>query len=467
MKKCIVLFTFLLLLTAFVWAGGQSEAQGEAAAEEPAAEQMEGPVTIDFWSTQTQSDRMATIQVLIDTFEALNPNISVNLVAVDENEMATQLNTAAAAGTLPGMIECAAENAVAFGTEGLLDPQAITKVIDEIGKSKFYAGTLRLNETAAKGSYYGVPYHGWVQGIWYRADWFEEAGLNPPATWEDIRKAAEYFYQPDKNQYGILVGTKAEAYAEQCFTQIAMANGAELFDADGNLIFDSPEMQEAIEYYAQLAQYTPPGPQTWRARDYYLQGKMAMFFYSTYIMDDLAIEENAENSLTSENFADLEGRSFDPELVQNTRLAPTISKTQDAGYGTIVSFGIPDHGDAAKIAAAQKFIRYLFTPNAYITWLHMAPGGMNPVLKEIATNARFQNDPKGIFKHYGAEKMAEIIQGLDSIETFSIVDGNRMAAASTIYSKQIIPQMIYKITQEGMSVDKAMEWAEAEMKKLM
>jgi len=87
-------------------------------------------------------------------------------------------------------------------------------------------------------------------------------------------------------------------------------------------------------------------------------------------------------------------------------------------------------------------------------------------LKEIAVNERFQNDPKGIFKHYGKEKMAEIIQGLDRIETFSIVDGNRITAASTIYAQQIIPQMIYKITQEGMDIDKAMGWAEDEMKKI-
>jgi len=434
--------------------------------EEPVAE-VTGPVSIDFWTTQTQSDRMATIQVLIDTFQALNPDITINLVAVDENDMATQLNTAASASTLPAMIECAAENAVAFGSEGLLDAAAITELIEDIGKERFYTGTLRLNESADQGLYYGVPYHGWVQGIWYRADWFEEAGLNPPSTWDDILKAARYFNKPAENQYGILVGTKAEAYAEQCFTQISMANGAQLFDAEGNLIFNSPAMKEAIEYYAELAEFTPPGPQTWRARDYYLQGKMAMFFYSTYIMDDLAIEENAMNSLTNENFPELEGKNFDPELVKNTRLAPTITNTQDAGYGTIVSFAIPNHGDPARVDAVQKFMKYLFTPNAYITWLHMAPGGMNPVLKEIATNARFQNDPKGIFQHYGAEKMAEIIQGLDNIETFSIVEGQRMAAASSIYSKQIIPQMIYKITQEGMSVEKAMEWAEMEMEKLM
>jgi multiple sugar transport system substrate-binding protein len=463
MKKLLAVMVILLAALSGVWAGGQEEAQ--PVPEETAVSA--GPVTIDFWTTQTQSDRMATIEVLIDTFEALNPDISINLIAVDENEMATQLNTAAASNTLPAMIESASENAVAFGSEGLLNTGAITRVINNIGKSKFYAGTLRLNESADKGVYYAVPYHGWVQGIWYRADWFEEAGLNPPSTWDDILAAARYFNKPQENQYGILVGTKAEAYAEQCFTQIAMANGAQLFDADGNLIFNSPEMKKAVEFYAELAKYTPPGPQTWRARDYYLQGKMAMFFYSTYIMDDLAIEENAKDSLSGENFEGLEGKNFDPELVRNTRLASTISNTQDAGYGTIVSFSIPNHGDDAKTAAAEKFLRYLFTPNAYITWLHMAPGGMNPVLKDIAVNARFQNDPKGIFKNYGKDKMAEIIQGLDSIETFSIVEGKRMEGASAVYSKQIIPQMLYRITQEGVDIDAAVAWAETEMKKVI
>ncbi|PKL10606.1 MAG: sugar ABC transporter substrate-binding protein, partial [Spirochaetae bacterium HGW-Spirochaetae-8] len=296
--------------------------------------------------------------------------------------------------------------------------------------------------------------------------WFEKAGLNPPTTWDDILKAAKYFYKPELNQYGILVGTLPEAYAEQCFTPIAMSNGAALFDADKNLVFNSPEMKEAVEFYAELAKYNPPGPQTWRARDYYLQGKMAMFFYSTYIMDDLALQEAAMGSLTGDNFKDLAGADFDPDLVGKTRVASIVTNTSSAGYGTVVALGLFDQGDPAKTAAAQKFLEYLYTPNAYITFLHMAPGGMNPMLKEIATNARFQNDPVGIFKRYGTEKMAEIIDGLENIETFSIVGGNRIEAASEITAKQIIPQMLYKITQENVSVSNAMAWAEAKMKKL-
>ncbi len=458
-NRKIVFYLLILLLTGLpLFAGGAQEAAPKTVA---------GPVSFDFWTTETQSDRMATIQVLIDTYTALYPDVSINLVAIDENDLATHVQTSSAAGTLPAMFESPAETAVAFGVEGILDVEAVTGLISKIGINKFYKGPLNILQTSDKSGYYALPYHGWVQGIWYRADWFEEAGLEPPTTWESTLKAAKYFYQPDKNQYGILVGTKAEAYSEQCFTPIAMSNNASLFDKDGNLVFNSPEMKEAVKYYAELAKYNPPGPQTWRARDYYMQGKLAMFYYSTYIMDDLAIAEVAAGSLTSENFEDLKGTGFDPELVDKTRLAPIMSKKSPAGYGTVVALGLFRQDDAAVTEAASKFIQYLYTQNAYITFLHMAPGGMNPMLKEISTNARFQNDPKGIFQHYGTEKMAEIIQGLESIETFSIVEGNRMEAASVITSNQIIPQMIYKITQENVPVDTAMDWAEKEMKKLI
>jgi hypothetical protein len=33
--------------------------------------------TIEFWTTETQSDRMKTIQLLMDTFQALNSDIAV------------------------------------------------------------------------------------------------------------------------------------------------------------------------------------------------------------------------------------------------------------------------------------------------------------------------------------------------------------------------------------------------------
>ena len=453
MRNATRLFAALVL----IMVAGTVFATGEGEAAEPT-----GPVQIEYWTTQTQSDRQATIQVLIDTFGILNENISVEVVPVDENDMATQMAASAAAGTLPAFAEIPSETTVALGVEGLMDVETTNQFIEDFGEDRFFQGALDLVSTG-DGGYYSVPFHGWIQGIWYRADWFERDGLAAPTTWEAILEAAEFYNNPADNQYGILVGTDAQSFTEQVFTQFARSNGAGLFDGDGNLIFNSPEMKEAVEYYAELAQYTPPGPQYWRGRDYYIQGRMAMFFYSTYIMDDLAIATVAEGSLTGDNFEGLEGTTFDPELVENTRLAPIISNTEDAGYGVIVSMAFPAQDDPAETAAAVQWLNYLFTPNAYVTFLHMQPGGLNPVLAEVADNPRFLNDPNGIYSRYGAEKITEIISGLQSIQSFGIVDGNRIDAASTIFAQQILPQMLYAITIEGADIDAAMDAAEDAM----
>ncbi|MGD1816542.1 MAG: ABC transporter substrate-binding protein [Pleomorphochaeta sp.] len=448
----------LLFATTSIFANGQKEEAAPVVTQEA-----QEPVTIEYWTTQTQTDRQSTIQLLIDTFEVMNPNIKVKLIAVDENDLTSQMATAASSNTLPTLVEGPATTMVSFGTDGLIDVNANQATIDSIGRSKFFDGALKINQSES-GAAYGIPFHGWLQGLWYRTDWFEEAGLEPPTTWENIEKAAKYFYNPSENTYGILVGTKVENFSEQCFTPIAQSNGAQLFDKDGNLTFNTPEMKEAIEFYGRLAQYNPPGPQTWRARDYYLQGKMAMFFYSTYIMDDLAIQDAAASSLTSENFSDLQGSQFDPELAAHTSMVPTITNTDSASYGTIVSLSLVDQGDAAKTQAAEKFVQYLFQPNSYITFLHMAPGGMNPVIKGIADTDDFLDNP--VLSSYGKDAITEIVNGMQDIKSFGIVDGNKIEKADKITAQQILPQMIYKYTQENMDIDSAMAWATTEMKKI-
>ena len=397
--RSAALLLLALLITAVLFVGCKKE---EAAA-------------IEFWSTQTESDRQSTIQLLIDTFQALNPEITITLVPVEENDMPKQVAAAAAAGTLPAMAEFGSENAIDFGAEGLLDMDETSDLINSIGKRKFYAGALALLESPKKGSYYALPFHGWIQGIWYRSDWFKEAGLSPPNNWEAIEKAAKYFFQPDKNRYGILVGTTAEAYTEQCFTQFAISNKARLFDKNGNLVFNTPEMKETVEYYARLARSIhrdprPGGPGTFTCRERW-----------------------------------------------------PCSST----YGVIVALGLFKQEDEAKTAAARRFIEYLFTEDGYVTFLHMAPGGMNPVIKGISDGEKFLADPKGIYKRYGKDKMGEIISGLENIMRFGIVDGNLIEDYGTIFSQQIIPQMMYKVTQENMDIDKAMSWAESEMKKVV
>ena len=81
------------------------------------------------------------------------------------------------------------------------------------------------------------------------------------------------------------------------------------------------------------------------------------------------------------------------------------------------------HLDAIKKTnAAKRLVSYLYEEDAYVSFLHMAPGGMNPVIRSVARSSKFMNDPKGIFKHYGKDKMYEIIAGLDNLQKFEIVE---------------------------------------------
>jgi multiple sugar transport system substrate-binding protein len=421
---------------------------------------------IEFWTTQTQSDRIKIIETLALTFEAMNEDIKIKVVPVDEDQMATQMAAASAAGTLPNLVEAGSELLLAFGEEGVVDKASNKKMLESIGESRFFDGALNMLQGPNGKDYYGVPFHGWVQGIWYRKDWFEAAGLDAPNTWENIEKAARVLTNKSENQYGILIGTNAESYTEQVFTQFALSNGAREFNSDGKLTFNSPEMLETLEYYQNLAEYNPPGPQTWRARDYYLQGKMAMFFYSTYIMDDLALAEVAKGSLSSENFEGLGGAAFDENLVKNTGFSPIITNTTDASYGVLVGLSAMK-SKANEKKAVQKFVQYLYDPYAYITYLHMAPGGMNPMLSDIPNHPYYLKDPQGVFEVYGSDAIKDIIKGFESIQTFTVVDGKSYPQSGQIFAKKIIPKMVYSVIFEGVAPADALADAEAEMKDLI
>jgi multiple sugar transport system substrate-binding protein len=423
--------------------------------------------TVEYWTTQTQSDRVQTIELMANVFEALNPGINVKIIPVDENDMPKQIAAAAASDTLPDMIEVGSNLSLAFAEEGIVDTASNTDIIERLGKERFYDGALTLVESPDMNEHVAVPYRGWIQGIWYRADWFKEAGLEAPTTWEAIEKAAKYFYKPEENRYGILIGTKADSYAEQCYTQFALSNDAAQFDKNGELIFNSKAQKEVLDFYKTLAQYNPPGPQTWRARDYYLQGKLAMFFYSSYILDDIALAEASASSLSAENFEDLEGAAFDPDLAKNTRLATTITKSSPSSFGTLVGFTVMKNDNKAEVEATKAFIEYMNEKDQVVAYSHMAVGGHLPMLRDIAETDEFLNDPKGIFARYGKESIKEIVAGFDSIKNFSVVDGKTFPKSGEIFTKQIIPRMIYRATIENEDTQESLDWAEKEMQKVV
>lgn len=123
------------------------------------------------------------------------------------------------------------------------------------------------------GRLYGIPVQADVTGLWYRRDWFEQAGLTPPRTWQEWLTLLDYFAQPEvKQRFGYRYVTAfpvSELGGEATINLlIPFVWGAEAAGvsagtvAGGALEALLPGLQEALQFLREITigrrQYLPP-----------------------------------------------------------------------------------------------------------------------------------------------------------------------------------------------------------------
>ena len=407
-------------------------------------------VTIEFWHTEVEQNRQETFKAIIGEFERRNPDIKVQVQAIEENDIRPRLLAAQAARQLPDLILVTYEVILRLGNANLLDTTMADRLIEELGRSDFYRGGLEFVRNPA-GGHYGVPFSAWVQGIWYRQDWLSERGLAPPLTWDTIIEAARKLNEPQERVYGIVIGTSKDFYAEQVFTQFALSNGAYLFDLNGGVTFNTPEIVETLTYYKRLAEFTPPGSESWReARDLYLNGTLGMMFYSTFIMDDIGIGETGFRG------------AIVPNLVRKTGFAPYTERTRRAAYGTGLGFGMFATSTPEEREAAARLVKFLMAKDNYIRLAHMAVGGFNPMLRSIATSPDFLQHP--VLKAWG-DTYRTIAAGLESVSWFASREGRVFPQFGDISNQLIIGEALYNLTARDWTPEQTASWGQTAMEK--
>jgi multiple sugar transport system substrate-binding protein len=350
------------------------------------------------------------------------------------------------------------ERVSAFSADGILDQDAAQAVIQSIGEDDFRAGPLQMVTDPTSGQYAAVPFDGWIQAIWYRADVFEAADLSAPVTWDDINAACDALPGTGNLLYAVTLGTDTGwNYGHQIFEQIAISNGAWPFDEAGNVTMDTPEMVEALRFYSDLQRCAAPGPQYWRgAREAYELDQAGMLFYSTYIMDDLVEGSGMEGGGSVEIAVE--------DLALNTGFAPRIEGPggESASYGQLVTLGIMR--DA--VPEAQMVVEYFLT-EGYIEVLELAPFGKVPVLRsavdEWSTLSPF-------FANYSEDTLAQIANGFDAMQRWLFrpdYDGAQRAVIGDIEGRLLIPQVASNIALEGtMTPETAATWLQEQVEEM-
>ncbi|EMA3751971.1 carbohydrate ABC transporter substrate-binding protein [Salmonella enterica] len=399
-------------------------------------------ITIEFMHSSVEQERQAAIRNLIARFQKENPTITVKQVPVEEDAFNTKIITLARSGALPEVIEVSHDYARVMDKEQLIDHQAVKALIEKQGEASFYDGVLRIVRTEDGTAYTGVPVSAWLQGIWYRKSALAKAGIDEPKNWTQLLDAARKLTNSHDKKYGIALPTAESVMTEQTFSQFALSNNANVFNADGNVTVNSPEMLASLNYYRELSRYTMPGSNNvMEIKDAFMNGTAPMAVYSTYILPAIA----QEGSLADLGF-----------------VVPT-EKTS-AVYGIITSLTITNGQKEEETEAAEKFVSFMEQAQNTAEWVLMSPGAMLPVTKAVAQHTAYKDNPA--IKSFGA-LTTQLIAQYPHMQVFGSVGEKNFTGMGDITGSAILSEMVNQVTVGKQETAPALERSQQRVTELL
>ncbi|MCP4168473.1 MAG: extracellular solute-binding protein [Chloroflexi bacterium] len=204
-----------------------------------------------------------------------------------------------------------------------------------------------------EGQHWAYPLAGYANVLNYRKDILEEAGIEPPATQEELLEVSKMLTDADNDFYGMaLLGARGPAVAQDYMAWVQQ-HGGTILDADGNVALDTPQNVEILEFFGSLFEYAPPG-----ATDYWW--------------------DQRETAFRTGNVALMEGWSIaragyeDPDIstvVGNVDIAlAPVTEGMEPKYG-FGGWGIGINADSQNADAAWEFIKWLSSPEIQKEWI--------------------------------------------------------------------------------------------------
>jgi multiple sugar transport system substrate-binding protein len=104
------------------------------------------------------------------------------------------------------------------------------------------------------GGFWGMPYHDGPECLIYRTDLFDDAGLEPPATWDAFVSAARRLHAPHEGINGTALALFPDGHnGFYDFCMHVWSRNGELFTPDGTPTLAGPAAREALDFIRALA----------------------------------------------------------------------------------------------------------------------------------------------------------------------------------------------------------------------
>jgi len=333
-------------------------------------------LTLMWWT-----DDSPEMNQLVKEFEAENPGVNVEFEVVPFEEVHDKLVTQIAGGMAPDVVFLDSPWVVDFASRGaLLDISSYIEASDVVNPEEYTSAL--MDAGTYEGNYFGVPYDSEIMGLFYRTDFFEEAGLNPdnpPATWDEFLEAAKALTRDTNNdgktdQYGFLLLGENPYWFYPWIWQA----GAEVTTEDGTkAIMNSPEGIEALKFFTDLhLKHKVAHPEyitsnSWDGRLAFTNGQVAMMTAGAWMINQLREEA--------------------PSIADKWATAPLPGYREEATTIAGDLFAIPRGTKNPELS--WTFIEFLSRPENLLIW--NKSGTMVPPQIPLAENPEnFTDDPQ-------------------------------------------------------------------------
>lgn len=205
-----------------------------------------GHTTITFWDDNGGADRTPLWRGIITEFQQQNPTITVNYVGIPASSVQQKYDTAAAGGGLPDV----GGVSTAFLAD-LAGQQALAPLDDRLASGdlagKLSKSALDLVKGAGPdGKLYELPTSENIGMLWYRSDWFHQASLPAPTTWDAFFQAVRTLTDAGQNRYGYTIRGGSGSIAPVLEEMYAQSGITTIFDRQGHATVNDPRNIAAL-----------------------------------------------------------------------------------------------------------------------------------------------------------------------------------------------------------------------------
>lgn len=289
MSALLLCGTMLASTLAGCSSSSSSAATSDATAATAESTSADGAVTIKVFSNLTDrtSGQGLIEQTLFDSYMEENPNVTIEVEALDDESYKTKFKAYATGGNMPDLVNiwCSPSFLDEVVAAGTLEPLNA----DDYADYGFTEGS--LDGVTYDGQIYGLPRNTDVLGFYYNKDLFEANGVEVPTTWDELLAAAQVFQDAGISPIA-MDGQDKWPLAHFINCMVGTVKGADTYATMVNSVqnsdYSDPAWKDTVTAASEQASLLfQPGFETTdyaTAMNLFMNGQSAMFFMGSWEM---------------------------------------------------------------------------------------------------------------------------------------------------------------------------------------